>query len=213
MTLELPPGSVIDVPHLMRALSIGRTPLVEAIQRLALEGLLAIHPRRGTVVTEPSLAELQHVYELRDVLEGRAAALAAQRATPADLRDLRTLASHELRQQERGDFRQFLSSDLRLHVRVATATGNPFLVRGLEQLLTLNLRLWSVFFAVRGPRTEYLFTHAPLLEALQRQDPDAAEAAAIEHVHEAREVLLTMFQSPRVRRTGANLPSSLRPQS
>src|ERR671910_3052834 len=87
VTLRLPPGTVLREDDLMDELGIGRTPLREAVKRLALEGFVAVQPRRGTYVTEIDAAEIVHITEVRAELEGYAAALAARRMD-ADARRL-----------------------------------------------------------------------------------------------------------------------------
>src|SRR5215207_2385681 len=79
VTLRLPPGTVLREDLLMRDLAIGRTPLREAVKRLALENLVAVQPRRGTFVTAVEAADIVHITEVRAELEGYAAELAALR--------------------------------------------------------------------------------------------------------------------------------------
>src|ERR671915_1784413 len=79
VTLHLAPGTVLREDELMSEMGIGRTPLREAVKRLALENLVAVQPRRGTFVTEVDAAEIVHITEVRAELEGYAAGLAARR--------------------------------------------------------------------------------------------------------------------------------------
>ena len=86
MTLHLPPGTVLREDELMKDLSIGRTPLREAVKRLALENLVEVQPRRGTFVTAVEAADIQNITEVRAELEGYAAELAALRLDPRHAR-------------------------------------------------------------------------------------------------------------------------------
>ena len=79
--LELKPLSVIDEQALQEDLNLGRTPIREALHRLAAEGLVIIAPRRGMFVADISITDLQKVFQVRMVLEGFCARLAAQKAT------------------------------------------------------------------------------------------------------------------------------------
>src|SRR5829696_10351008 len=79
VTLRLAPGTALREDALMRELGIGRTPLREAVKRLALENLVAVQPRRGTFVTAVEAADIANISEVRAELEGLAAALAAER--------------------------------------------------------------------------------------------------------------------------------------
>ena len=91
VTLELPPGSVVREPELTERLGIGRTPVREALRRLAQERLVEVFPRRGMFVTEVDARDLARLCEVRVALEPEAARLAAERATQADLAELRAV--------------------------------------------------------------------------------------------------------------------------
>lgn len=193
ITLDLAPGTVIDMVQLMNETVIGKTPLMDAVQRLALEDLLAIHPRRGTIVTEPSFSQAHHIFEVRDVFEGRAARMAAQYAHEPERIELRQLLNRQMADRARMDYRQFLLNDFHMHMRVAKASGNPMLLRAMSHLLALNVRLWFVFLKQKGPHSRYLFSHEPIVQAIENADPVAAEAAVVQHVRESNQTLLTMF--------------------
>ena len=193
VTLDLEPGSVVDLPRLTRECAIGATPVREAIQRLAHDELLTIHPRRGTVVSEPSLSQARHILEVRDAFEGRAARLATQRATATDLDALRILLELQLAERDEEDYARFLRHDVQFHLRIAQISGNPILIRALDHLLAHNMRLWFVFFRIQGPQARFMLSHEPIMRALEARDLDAAEAAAIAHVRESNTLLLSMF--------------------
>ena len=97
VTLRLPPGTVLREDELMRELQIGRTPLREAVKRLALENLVAVQPRRGTFVSPVEASDIVHITEVRAELEGYAAELAALRMSA----ETRALAEAMLREVER----------------------------------------------------------------------------------------------------------------
>ena len=84
VSLELAPGAVIDERELIERLEIGRTPVREALRRLAHERLVEVYPRRGMFVTGVDVRELARLSEVRELLEPEAARLAAERATDAD---------------------------------------------------------------------------------------------------------------------------------
>ena len=92
VTLELPPGAVVREPELTERLGIGRTPVREALRRLAQERLVEVFPRRGMFVTKVDVRDLARLCEVRVALEPEAARLAAERATQADLAELRGVA-------------------------------------------------------------------------------------------------------------------------
>src|SRR5215203_6458274 len=82
VTLHLPPGTVLREDALMEEMSIGRTPLREAVKRLALENLVEVQPRRGTFISAIEAADIQSITEVRAELEAYAAELAALRLDP-----------------------------------------------------------------------------------------------------------------------------------
>src|SRR3954471_17973760 len=91
VSLGLRPGAVIDERELMQQLGLGRTPVREALRRLAQERLVEVFPRRGMFVTEVDARDLARLCEVRLALEPEAARLAAERATQADLAELRVV--------------------------------------------------------------------------------------------------------------------------
>ncbi|NIV36357.1 MAG: GntR family transcriptional regulator, partial [Anaerolineae bacterium] len=114
ITLELPPQSAIDEQSLMHDLQVGRTPIREALQRLAAEGLVFLAPRRGMFVSEISITDLQKIFELRMVLEGFSARLAAERATDNQLAAMEGLM-RELDRTRDQDGKALMAIDEQFH--------------------------------------------------------------------------------------------------
>jgi DNA-binding GntR family transcriptional regulator len=206
ITLDLAPGSVVDVARLSKECSLGTTPVREAIQRLANDELLTIHPRRGTVVSEPTLSQARHILEVRDAFEGRAARLSSQRATATDIAELQRLLALQAAERDEADYAQFMRHDVQFHMRIAHVSGNPMLVRALDHLLALNMRLWFVFFRIQGPQARFMLPHESLMKAVAARDLDAAEAAAVAHVRESNTLLLSMFHEVQI----SGIPVGLR---
>src|SRR3954454_10764552 len=91
VTLAIPPGAPINEDALGRALKMGRTPVREAIKRLALENLVSVFPRRGTFASEINITDLAHISDVRVQLEGHAAYRAAERLTTPRRSELEAL--------------------------------------------------------------------------------------------------------------------------
>jgi DNA-binding GntR family transcriptional regulator len=191
VTLVLPPGSTIHEPDLQRRIGVGRTPLREALHRLAHEGMLHIFPRRTSVVAKLGVSDVLQLFEARSVLEPAAASLAAERATVRDVEDLRVLGAGLREHRDRADVPTFLREDHCFHRQVARLARNALLADDIEHLLTLNLWLWHVHFDARGVRGGELFAHDPIIEAIAARDARAAEAAMREHVLCSKEQLLS----------------------
>lgn len=179
--LELAPGSVLKEGELCRRLGVGRTPLREAVQRLAHEGLVRVYPRRVTVVAPLDLGELRQVAEARRVLEPAAAMLAAERASDEELDRLREILARMHRARADGDWEGYLRRDHELHLAVARAAGNRLLAEAVERTLALGLRFWYVSFRWVG-LPSLPDQHELLVGAIRARDPELTRRRMLEHV-------------------------------
>ena len=191
VSLELAPGAVIDERALIERLGIGRTPVREALRRLAQERLVEVYPRRGMFVTGVDVRELARLSEVRAVLEPEAARLAAERATEADREALASL----LAELEAGGA-ELMDLDERIHRAVYRAAHNDLLEATLEQYFVLALRIWSMGIDRAHELEEAVDAHRVLLEAIQDGDGDRAAATMRAHVENFEQamhrVLLTV---------------------
>jgi len=179
--LELPPGSVLREAELCQRLQVGRTPLREAIQRLAHEDLVRVYPRRVTVVAPLDPADLKQVAEARQVLEPAVAMLAARQVSGEELAQLDEILAGMRRARAAGDWEGYLRCDYELHLAVARASGNRLLAQAVEQTLALGLRFWYVSFRWVG--LPGLPDHHDLLvNAIRTRDPELARQRMLEHV-------------------------------
>jgi DNA-binding GntR family transcriptional regulator len=181
ITLELPPGSVIQDFLLIAQLGLGRTPIREALKLLEAEKLVTTVPRRGVFVSQVSITDLQQISEIRVEVEGLAARLAAQRATDEEIAALRASAQDaSLALSGRASDR--IQLDRRLHFGCAALTRNRFLESEVVRFYDLSLRLWNLALE-RVPAGEIdVLSHVEILAALERRDADQAEARMQEHV-------------------------------
>lgn len=180
VTLEMPPGSPVSEPELMSRLGLGRTPVREALRRLADEGLITIWPRRGMVVASVDTRDLASISEVRLELEGMAARLAADRASSGD----REAAERLLADLERvpDDQRELIRLDQRIHRFVHRAAHNRHLAGTLEEYLVLSLRLWFLGLERVSRLDEAVREHRDLLAAIVAGDGEAAERVVREHI-------------------------------
>ena len=181
VTVELQPDSLISERELMTRLGAGRTPLREALQRLASDRLVRAVPRRGYFVAGLTYQGALHSYELRRHIEGLGARLAAKRATEEHRRQLQQY----LRDVEEGMHvetgRWHLTADARLHELVAQASGNPYIQQMLGELYDVSVRELYVSKRPFTVMTEEIDTFRKLVDAICRGDASAAEAAMREH--------------------------------
>jgi DNA-binding GntR family transcriptional regulator len=192
VTLRLAPGSVIEEASLREELGLGRTPIREALQRLAHENLVTFVPHRGTFVSDINLTDLHRLTEVRTEIEGYAARLAADRATAGDREQMQALIA-ELRTIDEADVHPLIRLDQRIHRLVYQATRNAFLQAMLEETFNLSLRIWFLGLD-RGVRLKQAVEeHRRLLDAIVSSDADSAESVMRQHVtgfeHAIRQVL------------------------
>jgi DNA-binding GntR family transcriptional regulator len=181
VTALLPPGAIINEPELQRQLQIGRTPIREAVRRLAQEKLLEVVPRRGIFVTNVNIRDLASLGEVRLVMEAHAASLAAQRATEAERAEALEL-SRELGQKPGTDQRAAIELDRRIHNYVYRCAHNQFLAETLESYYTLALRIWFLGLG-RMKDVNLAREHRALLAAIRRGDRAGAERAMRDHIN------------------------------
>jgi DNA-binding GntR family transcriptional regulator len=180
VTLAIPPGAPINEEALGRELSLGRTPLREAIKRLALENLVAVYPRRGTFVTEINITDLAHISDVRGQLEAHAAYRAAQRLTPAQRDELGALMAEV--GSATGGAEVLMELDARVHRFIYRCAGNPYLRDTLERYLNLSLRIWYLVLGRLPHLFERVHEHQELLEAIRGGDAEGARALVADHV-------------------------------
>jgi DNA-binding GntR family transcriptional regulator len=193
VSLEMPPGSVVNEARLREELKIGRTPIREALQRLARENLVKSIPHRGTFVTDVNITDLARITEVRVVLESHAARLAAEKLAVVDRESLRELL--ELFSRARvTDQRELMQLDQRIHRAIYRAARNPFLESTLERYFNLSLRLWYLVLDREVGLREAVDEHVELLRAILAGDGDLAETIMRRHVtgfeREIRKVLV-----------------------
>ena len=180
VALDLPPGTPLDEDALMAELGLGRTPIHEAIKRLALEDLVTIYPRRGTFVSEIEITDLAQISDVRLQLEGHAAYRAAQNASPLERKEADALIRELGR--PRATPEELMRLDTRIHRFVYRCSGNAYLSSTLERYLNLSLRIWYRVID-RLPHLEgSVYEHRDLLAAVRDGDAERARRLAAAHV-------------------------------
>jgi len=177
--LELSPGSLLSQDDLQRTIGVGRTPIHQAIQRLALEELVVVAPRRGVFVTNVDVLELPVLYESRIMLEPYMAAAAAERGASGDW-DQMEAALNEVAPDSSVDDR--VRADRRCHEIIWSAAGNRFLTRTLDLLYAQSDRLWHMYLIDVTDMHQSIDEHVGLLNALRLGDADEAASQMRNHI-------------------------------
>jgi DNA-binding GntR family transcriptional regulator len=185
----LAPGTFIDEVALCERLRISRTPLREALKVLTSEGLLRHEPRRGCFVNQVTEQDLDDIFPVIALLEGRCAYEAAQHASDADLAELATL--HEMLQghAKAGRITDYYACNFAIHEAIILLANNRWLsqsIADLRKILKLS-RLQSL--AAPGRLQQSLSEHMTVFAALKSRDSEGAEAAMRTHLTRQREAL------------------------
>lgn len=198
---ELTPGDWIDEQKLAEQYGISRTPLREALKVLAAEGLVDLKPRRGCYVTEISHQDIDDIFPLMAMLEGRCAFIAAQLATSEDIAGLKAI--HEKLELAAKESRidAFFEANQEFHRRIQELTNNRWLlsvIQDLRKVLKLS-RLHSL--SLEGRLQQSLEEHRTIMAAFEAGDAEKAEKSMHDHLLYGREALAKMDDSTAAKKT------------
>lgn len=188
---DLNPGEWIDELALCGHYGISRTPLREALKVLHAEGLVVLVPRRGCYVRELSAEELDQIFPVMALLEGRCAYEATQKMTQADLQQLDALHADLERYASLNDVDRYYEQNYRFHEQVQRLAGNQFLQRAISDLRKLLRLVRHRQLKAPGRLQASLHEHRQIMQALHAGNPAAADRIMQEHLNSQR---LTLMQ-------------------
>ena len=178
--LEMPPGSQFSEGELAADLGLSKTPIREALGRMRQEGLVEAVARSGYRVSPVTVKDARDLFALRSILEGEAAALAADRGADLQaLRELDRLCKTSYDPKDQSSITAFLRANTIFHVTLATLGGNERLATMLEQVLVQLERLFRLGLSFRSRANEMIHEHTELLSAVKAGDADAARKVAV----------------------------------
>jgi DNA-binding GntR family transcriptional regulator len=185
----LSPGQFIDELALCEAWAISRTPLREALKVLSAEGLVRHEPRRGCFVNEVTEQDLDEIFPVIALLEGRCAYEATQRASDADVQALAVWHARLAEHAKAGRIQAYYETNLTIHEAIITLAHNRWLgqtIADLRKILKLA-RLQQL--QVPGRLAQSLAEHQAIFAAIQSREPEAAQHAMHAHLMRQREAL------------------------
>jgi DNA-binding GntR family transcriptional regulator len=196
---ELTPGSFLDEHQLAEELKISRTPLREALKVLTVEGLVRHEPRRGCFVNEVTEQDLDEIFPVIALLEGRCAFEAAQNASDADVAALEELHQKLARHAKAKRINEYYQANFAIHEAIITLAGNRWLasvIHDLRKILKLS-RLQQLH--APGRLEQSLSEHLAVFAALKARDAEGADAAMRTHLARQREALRELARAHRPR--------------
>jgi DNA-binding GntR family transcriptional regulator len=206
---QLTPGTPLREVELAVQLGVSRTPLREAISRLAEYGVVETRPNRSAVVRRLTWADPGHIHQMREALEGMAAELACGRLTPADFARLDALAEAARDPDGPDFFAAFDAHDVALHRLIAARAGNPLMAREILRLQNLTLLIehqlesdligdQRIGDADRRHTKQIAWgQHVRIVEALRAGDPAVSRRAMVEHLRASCELLTRLMPASR----------------
>lgn len=180
--LDIRPGEPIMEKQLAEEMSVGRTPLREALKRLESDHLVVTYPRRGTFASQVDVTELAHVSEVRQALEPLAARRAAEAQGGAMREQLLEVLVELKNLNPNQSQRDLLAYDLSVHRMVYSVTANEHLSETLIRLDNIATRIWAALSDRLPSLHQHIVEHTQLIKNIVAGEADEAERHAAEHV-------------------------------
>ena len=183
---QILPGERIPVDPLAREMGVSRTPVLNALKRLAQERVVEFFPRRGIFVRRFTKRQMARLFAVREVLEGLAARLAASRIKRDEVHRLGALFRGLDVSPSAAVVRRYIERDRNFHWRLVEIAANEELMGAMR---SVNMMFFAYQDGLVRPPTETIPEHRAILAALGRQDPDGSEAAMRLHIRRSVERL------------------------
>lgn len=189
LSCALSPGLEFREGELAEKFGVSKSPIRDALQRLEIEGLIEIEPRRGHRVAPISVADAEDILDLREILEAGALRTIVARASDEDL-----AAFDRLRDADTSDIKAFAEYNRQFHLTLCEASGNQRLASSMAGLMENYDRLCIVSLSSGrdelGSMSDALADHNTIIDALQARNAAAAVRASARHVKKSRSTVM-----------------------
>jgi DNA-binding GntR family transcriptional regulator len=186
ITCRFRPGECINEAAVSALLGFGRTPVHQAIDRLMLEEMVDVIPRKGVIVKPVILQDVMQMIEVRLVNETQCARLAAERAEDGHITDMSAVLAKAKRAIDAHDIHTLMTLDREFHLLLASASKNFELAEILRRLNERSLRFWFISFTTPDHHRSFQRQHEAVFEAVRKHDADDAENAMRVHIEAFR---------------------------
>jgi DNA-binding GntR family transcriptional regulator len=184
------PGTRLMEVDLAEEMGVSRTPIREAIRKLEKEGLVTIEPRRGAYASQVSTKDMVEILEVRQDMEGLAAAFAAKRISPEQLAELKKISDLYNKAVAEGNMEDMIKYDTRFHRIIVESCNNKVLLSMIEQLHELVLRFRYIYYDNFRKAENMPSEHSIILNAIENCDPDTAREAADSHIDRLKQLII-----------------------
>ena len=187
---EIAPGTRMMEVELAEDMGVSRTPVREAIRKLEKEGLVTIEPRRGAYASDISIKDMVDVLEVRQMLEGMAASMAAQKVTEEEKLDFVEANSAYKNAVKKGNIEEIIRYDELFHQLIVSYSGNKTLNQLLSQVQELALRFRYIYYDDFSRYENMPVEHEEIEEAIISGDTQKAKVVAEEHVERLKKFVI-----------------------
>lgn len=201
VTCRLAPGLSISEAEMCTRYEASRTPVREACRRLGDESLMNMIPFRGYSITALTIEEYRNLHELQSVVEPAVAALAAERATEEQLKEISGWATYEYKVGQKNSYYTFLEWNKNFHICIAAATRNQSLLEIVTNAQTRLMRYYYLVIVMDSYGPQLVEEHQELVRALRSGNAELARARASDHLEN------TVKRSMKVDLRSVNHPS------
>jgi DNA-binding GntR family transcriptional regulator len=182
VTCTLEPGLSISEQEMCQRYKASRTPVREACRKLCSESLMQMIPFRGYSIPSLTIEEYRNLNELQAVVEPTVAALAAERATDAQVKEIESWASYEYYPGQKNSYYTFLEWNRSFHISIAAASRNNAFLDVVRNEQTRLMRYYYQVIVMDSYGHELIMEHQNLVRAIKARNPDLARARAMEHL-------------------------------
>jgi len=189
------PGSKLNERELAEGLNVSRTPIREAIKRLAADGLVELIANRGAIAVQLSHTDVVHTFDVIAQLEGYSGELAAKNISTATLSELEALQYEMMASYARRDLSNYYKLNLRIHHLINQAANNPVLTQLFSQV---NARIEALRFRSNQNGVKWekaVEEHQEMIDALKTHDSERMRKVMIQHVMNKRDVVIELLKS------------------
>ncbi len=186
---QLVAGTRVAEPDLADKFGISRTPIREAFRQLESEGFITVIPRKGAIVASLSHKDVAEFYDLKAVLEGYAARIAAKKLTEKDILKMETVNRQMEAAAEKKDVRKVLALHNEFHNIFLKACGNEKL-HSIVQNLVMQFQRFRLILAMPGRVEGTIRQHREIIEAFRKQDSSLAESLVQKNALYGKKILL-----------------------
>ena len=194
---NVPPGAKIDEEKLAEELGVSKTPIREALSKLAHDGIVEIIPNRGSFKATLSEDSIREIMELRDGIEGIAAYLAARHVTPEDIKRMKDLHKPFKGAALKINLGAYVKADEEFHAILFKLSGNSRIVQLSDTINRFNVLLREELFKDPERAKISMQGHEEIIKALEKRDGDRAERILKGSIRETLQYLLTQFSRKR----------------